>query len=285
MNHPQDEDINLMVTRVEALRFRSLRYVSQHLGPLQILAGPNESGKSAFLDVLAFLADLQRVDLEHAIMGRLPLEIPSLAANPQHLSWIGRSASFQLAVEANIPTALRQRLQDSHLSTCRYEIAVKTSEPCGIAKETFFLKQEDAKSEAVRSEFPSPVSEPEGIIIESESDAHSGWRQVVFRDQRSEGATFRSETSAQSFQDRVACGESALAHLPAEEELFPVVTWFHRRLTEEVQCIKLSREALRRACRPERSATLVPDGSNLPNVVDSFMKGCPERYSLWLMHV
>lgn len=285
MNHPQEEDINLMVTRVEALRFRSLRYVSQHLGPLQILVGPNESGKSAFLDVLAFLADLQRVDLEHAVMGRLPSQIPARAANPQHFSWMGRSTSFQLTVEANIPTALRQRLQDSRVSTCRYEIAVKSSEPCGIDTETFFLKQENAKTEAVRAEFPSPVSEPEGIIIESESDAPSVWRQVVFRNQHSEGTTFRSETSAQSFQHRVAYGESALAHLPAKQELFPVVTWFHRRLTEEVQRIKLSREALRRACRPARSATLVPDGSNLPHVVDSFMKGCPDRYSLWLMHV
>ena len=285
MNHPQKEGINLMVTRVEALKFRSLRHVSQPLGPFQILVGPNESGKSAFLDVLAFLADLQRVNLEHAIMGRLQLTIPGRATNPQHLSWIGRSASFQLAVEANIPTTLRQRLQNPHLSTCRYEIAVKTSEPCGIAKETFFLKQESAKSEGVRSEFPSRVSGPERIIIESESDAPSGWRQAVFRNQHSEGASFRSETSTQSFQHHVAYGEAALAHLPEEEELFPVAMWFHRMLTEGVQYIKLSKEALRRGCHTLRSSTLGPDGSNLPHVVDSFMKGCPDRYSCWLMHV
>ena len=48
----------MIVTRIEALGFRSLRYVSQRLGPFHVLVGPNASGKSAFLDVLAFLGDL-----------------------------------------------------------------------------------------------------------------------------------------------------------------------------------------------------------------------------------
>jgi hypothetical protein len=49
------------VTRIEALGYRSLRYVSQPLLPFQVLVGPNASGKSAFLDVIAFLGDLLRV--------------------------------------------------------------------------------------------------------------------------------------------------------------------------------------------------------------------------------
>ncbi|WP_343425272.1 AAA family ATPase [Candidatus Amarolinea dominans] len=32
----------------------------QHLGPFQVLIGPNASGKSTFLDVIAFLADVVR---------------------------------------------------------------------------------------------------------------------------------------------------------------------------------------------------------------------------------
>ena len=71
-----DRSSSLMVNRIEASGFRSLRYVSQRLGPFHVLVGPNASGKSAFLDVLAFLSDLQRLDLDHAIMGSLPLQIP-----------------------------------------------------------------------------------------------------------------------------------------------------------------------------------------------------------------
>jgi len=42
-----------MIRRIEALNYRSLRYVSQALCPFQLLIGPNASGKSTFLDVVA----------------------------------------------------------------------------------------------------------------------------------------------------------------------------------------------------------------------------------------
>jgi len=42
------------VTKVEALGYRSLRYVSQALSPFQVLVGANASGKSTFLDVVGF---------------------------------------------------------------------------------------------------------------------------------------------------------------------------------------------------------------------------------------
>lgn len=67
MKTSQNMGSGLIVTRIEALGFRSLRYVSQRLGPFHVLVGPNASEKSAFLDVLAFLGDLQRVDLKHAM--------------------------------------------------------------------------------------------------------------------------------------------------------------------------------------------------------------------------
>lgn len=38
-----------MITRIEALGFRSLRYVAQDIEPFQALVGPNGSGKSSFL--------------------------------------------------------------------------------------------------------------------------------------------------------------------------------------------------------------------------------------------
>ena len=55
MNPLQAESRGLTVARIETLGFRSLRYVSQRLGPFRVLVGPNTSGKSAFHDVPAFL--------------------------------------------------------------------------------------------------------------------------------------------------------------------------------------------------------------------------------------
>jgi predicted ATPase len=49
-----------MFTRIEAKRFRSLRAVEQDLGAFRALVGPNGSGKTTFLDVIAFLSDLVR---------------------------------------------------------------------------------------------------------------------------------------------------------------------------------------------------------------------------------
>jgi len=42
-----------IIQRIEALNYRSLRYVSQALRPFEILVGPNASGKSTFMDTIA----------------------------------------------------------------------------------------------------------------------------------------------------------------------------------------------------------------------------------------
>jgi predicted ATPase len=47
-----------MITLVEALNYRCLRYIRQPLGPFHVLVGPNASGKTTFLDVIAFLERL-----------------------------------------------------------------------------------------------------------------------------------------------------------------------------------------------------------------------------------
>lgn len=57
-----------MISRIEALYYRSLGYVTQDLRPFQVLVGPNASGKSTFLDVVALLGDFVRYGLDKALL-------------------------------------------------------------------------------------------------------------------------------------------------------------------------------------------------------------------------
>jgi predicted ATPase len=43
-----------MFTRIEAENYRCLRKFAVELGPYQVLAGPNASGKSTLFDVVNF---------------------------------------------------------------------------------------------------------------------------------------------------------------------------------------------------------------------------------------
>lgn len=55
---------------IGAKNFRSLRDVHVPLGNLNVLVGPNEAGKSNFLDLIAFLGDSARLDLPEALRMR-----------------------------------------------------------------------------------------------------------------------------------------------------------------------------------------------------------------------
>ena len=285
MSPPQTESHGLTVTRIEALGFRTLRYVSQRLGPFHVLVGPNASGKSAFLDVLAFLGDLHRVDLEHAIMGYEPFGIPRRATDPRHLTWMRRGKTFELAVEAAVPDVLRERLQNGAAGVCRYEIAVDVTEPYHIVRETLWLKPEEgAGAERERPRFPDPPEPPEGIVVDPEKRAAAGWRRVIFRESNPGQATFRSEVSSRrSFRFRIPTGKSVLDSLPPDD--FPVAERFQQMLAKGVQRIALAGGAMRRTSPPGKSDAYVSDGSNLPHVVDTVMRTASDRYADWMMHV
>ena len=281
----QEESTGLIVTRVEALGFRSLRYVSQALGPFQVLVGPNASGKSAFLDVLGFLSDLLRSDIDRAVMGDSSLQIPVRATAHPQLTWMGRGESFELAIETTVPSEVPQAMRDSEATTCRYEIAVQASEPHDITKENFWIKPPSEWGARAPAEFPSPPDPPKGIVTDPQKRAPAGWRRVVTRDHRDQSVTFRSETSSRSFRFQAHAGKSALDSLPAERDLFPAAVQFHRMLTDGVQRIALSSEAMRRTSPPKFAHIFDSGGASLPHLVEAFIHSSPERYADWLLHL
>ena len=59
-----------MISLIEVLDYRCLRYVRQNLGTFHVLVGPNASGKTTFLDVVSFLSRLVSHGLDAAIDDR-----------------------------------------------------------------------------------------------------------------------------------------------------------------------------------------------------------------------
>ena len=47
-----------MISLIEVLGYRSIKYIRQPIGPFHVLIGPNASGKTTFLDVVSFLGKL-----------------------------------------------------------------------------------------------------------------------------------------------------------------------------------------------------------------------------------
>jgi predicted ATPase len=59
-----------MISQIEVLNYRCLRYARQPLGRFHVLVGPNASGKTTFLDVVGFISDLVTHGLEAAVSER-----------------------------------------------------------------------------------------------------------------------------------------------------------------------------------------------------------------------
>ncbi len=79
---------------VTARNFRSLREVQVELHPVSVMVGPNSSGKSNFLDLVAFLGDSVRTDLEPALSKR---------GGYRRVRFRGKSSgSVQIQVKANV---------------------------------------------------------------------------------------------------------------------------------------------------------------------------------------
>ena len=65
-----DRALKFQITKVWARNFRSIAFTSANIRPLTVLVGRNMSGKSNVMDVLRFLRDAMRDDLELAVTAR-----------------------------------------------------------------------------------------------------------------------------------------------------------------------------------------------------------------------
>lgn len=272
-----------MIRLVETLRFRALRSVRQPLKRFQILVGPNASGKSTFLGAVDLLGKL--VDAPRDIAQ--PLR--DLSPNFRDLIFMGQGGRFELAIEAAIPDGLRTRKDNGELNgpeAVRYEIALGEAEGSGAVvalAENLWLRGPETVAPAQRVLFPEPPSPPPQLVHPERSHTPKGWKKVVSKTASND--YFISETSGWNAPFNFGRNRLALANLPEEEARFPVAVWFRRLLTQGIQRLALSSEALRRPSPPGSPTEFLPDGSNLPWVVDRFRSGQPADFARWLAHV
>lgn len=273
-----------MLVQIEALSYRCLCYVKQPLAPFQVLIGPNASGKSTFLDVVAFLADVVRE--KEGVAAAVAARAPDL----RDLCWMRRDeppgATFELVVEAAIP----ELWWKNDYRRVRYETRVglhPETHQTSLLAETLWLRAEPEGSQpqAQRTLFPMPPEPSKAIVRLPGKKTPAGWRRVLNKVPESGNDYFRSETSDWNNLFRLGPRRSALANLPEDEEKFPVSIWFRRFLLEGVQRLALNSEALRRPSPPGSPRRFQPDGSNLPWVVQDLGHRAPDRLQQWVAHV
>lgn len=292
-----------MIRRIQALNYRCLRYVDLHLdGSFHILVGPNASGKSTLLDVIGFLGDLVSDGLDTAVARR--------TRNFQDLVWDRRTENprFELAVEFEIPEALRNKLPDQEYDfesfrVFRYEVAIRLgSDGLCIAseggflkskdtveKERFYSSEEDGFSWSPTRSFPSTKAIPESILSDADVIAcRPSLQKLTDGTDKFAVETVSWRHYSLNSELRIAFGprRSTLKNLPESPEQFPVATYAKRILEGGVQKLFLDSRRLRQASSPNsRRMTFVSDGSNLPWAIQRLRQANPDRFREWLGHV
>jgi predicted ATPase len=273
--------VGSMISLIEALNFRCLRYVRQPLGRFGVLVGPNASGKTTFLDVIAFLSDL--------VSGGLELAVAKRTLNLTDLIWGRKGAGFQLAVEVRIPDQQRKLLAEEkqRFTTVRYEVEIVFDPVTGetaITTEQGALVKESSSKHPQRALFPCPEMPRKSI---TSSRRASGGR-MLFSKIPGRNDNFYAEAFAKegrwapSF--RLGPRKSTLGNLPEDETKFPVSTWFKQLLVEGVEKITLNSQEMRKPSPPGQKPGFRPDGSNLPWVVER-LRADPGRFRDWVDHV
>lgn len=268
-----------MITRIQALNYRCLRYIDQRLQPFQLLVGPNASGKTTFLDVVNLLGDIVSNGVEVAVQNRV--------STPRDLTWQRGLDGFELAIEAEIPADQRAALEDQVFTHIRYEIAVGMDvggEGIGISNERVWLKQECFDSEVQRDFFPHMRLQPQTIML-PKRQAKSSQKLIVSRVLGGNDNYSPEPAKGYSPSFKQTAKKSALGNLPADVSSFPVSTWLKDFLTQGIQQFVLNSQLIRKASPPGQIRSLKPDGSNIPWVVEHIAQTDASMLNEWIRHL
>lgn len=268
-----------MISRIEVLNYRCLRYVSADLAAFQVLVGPNGSGKTTLLDVLLFLRDLITAGLDAALEER--------SRDPLDLVWARRPGIIEIAIEAKIPEVLRGKLSRREFGRIRYEVRVSIQkEATQIGEEKALLMEAETIPVTPQLTFPE-VRVPPPTLLSKRAGAS---RRTIFTKREGGNDYYYSEvhpTSGKGWIPGIRLGpkRSTFGNLLEDETRFPVSTWLKEILKQGVQRLVLNSAAMRQSSPPGQGRTFRPDGSNLPWVVAELGRRAPEHFRQWVEHV
>ena len=244
-----------MFRRIEASQYRCLRSVGQSINSFEILIGSNASGKSTFLDVIAFLGTLVSEGLEAAVERR--------TANFHDLVWGREGDYFELAVEAWIPEDRRVEVPfHGRVDTIRYEVGIRLD----TATEKLHIAMEKA------------------TIYCSEAGLRRRRQSGVEVISRSEVFQFISEKKLQRYEWQPHRNYSGLGSLPMEAE-FPAAAWLKQRLRDGINPVALDVKELRKPSPPAKTDVKEISGSYLARSVAQLKSRDSDQFQAWLAHV
>lgn len=279
-----------MIARIEAKNYRSLKYIDQKLSKFHVLVGPNASGKSTFMDVVTFMADIVKSGIDEAIQLR--------ANSFTDLTFSGRGGNIELAIEVAIPARIKEKL-DNRFDLIRYEISINLDEQLqehGILEERVVLLNSEiiesgnAHDVVIQKElFPEVVEEPTSILNKKYHGGSGYSNQLVARKKPQGNDNFYDEmykTSGKGWIPSFKLGSkrSTLANLPDDESKFPASSWLKSFLSNGVQHFILDSQKIRKASPPGQGFQFNTSGSNLPWVINSLQKNAG-RFQQWVEHV
>lgn len=271
-----------MIRLIEALNYRCLRYIHRPMGSFHVLVGPNASGKTTFLDVVAFLGRLVSDGLEAAVSER--------TSDFKDLLWKRSGEWFELAVEASIPEDRKSQLKKS-FDTIRYEIRIGVdpqTHELSILEEKAWLKPSEETKPIERMLFPEELPSPVTLLT---GKAKPQWQRVLSKAYGGNDNFYvevREQGAGKGWFPSIRLGprKSALANLPEDESKFPVATWFKRMLIDGIQQFSLNSLLIRKASPPHKGKGLRPDGSNLPWAIwELEQPDNKDRFHWWVEHV
>ena len=275
-----------MITRIQALNYRCLRYVDVALDRFHVLVGANASGKSTLFDAVSFVGDFVRDGIEKAVAKR--------TYNFQDLVWNrpNDDLRFELALEFSIPEALRKRLPpDKGFHTYRYELAIHedADRPATVESERCLLVggpvARSAMSGRQVSSFPDPPTPPKTIL----ADHRDKGLQVVMS--RSAGrCRYRSEQAVRNADawdvDMLTSAQQSVLHMvPNPPAGYAVLKHVASVMAGGISSIFLDSGTMRTpSVKVPGSNALDERGAKLPWTVRDILKRDKELYDAWLSH-
>jgi predicted ATPase len=94
-----------MINLIEVKNFRSLKYISQKLNGFNVLVGANATGKTTFMDLIKFVADIVDNGIEKAVFERV--------SNFDELTFGKQGGDIEFAIELKLPESKVRELRNS----------------------------------------------------------------------------------------------------------------------------------------------------------------------------